>query len=144
MILTFLKISFPSKKKSIQRNSIRMSIFNTDKRTCMHAIKSFISKYLFCAEGYAQCEWCLYKQKQSNCVLFFFTIKHLTNKRDLNSIKLPKCPYRRTKFHWYFDEIFRTIIKKLHNPPISTLLQWLYSTRWLFVRGLNRAVHLHL
>lgn len=144
MILTFLKISFPSKKKSIQRNSIRMSIFNTDKRTCMHAIKSFISKYLFVQSVMHSVNGVCTNKSKAIVSFFFFTIKHLTNKRDLNSIQLPKCPYRRTKFHWYFDEIFRTIIKKLHNPPISTLLQWLYSTRWLFVRGLNRAVHLHL
>lgn len=90
------------KKKSIQRNSIRMSIFNTDKGTCMHAIKSFISKYLFVQSVMHSVNGVCTNKSKAIVSFFFFTIKHLTNKRDLNSIKLPKCPYRRTKFSLIF------------------------------------------
>lgn len=78
---------------------VHLILINED--ACMQL--SHLSVYVpLCAECYAQYKWCLYKRKQSNCVLFFFTIKHLTNKSDLNSIKLPKCPYRRTKFSVIF------------------------------------------
>lgn len=90
------------KKKSIQRNSIWKSTSNTDKRRCMHAIKSFISLYLFVQSVMHSINGVCTNESKVIVSFFFFTIKHLTNKSDLNSIKLPKCPYRRTKFSLIF------------------------------------------